>query len=283
MLPGEVKQWLVENGFGEITHTHPVGGGCINHGVRLETYSGQRFFLKTNQTLPKDLFAREAEGLQALEAAQGPRVPKVYLFGVGFLLLEDLSPAPRGKDYFAKLGAQMAALHGCVSPQYGFEHDNYIGSTPQPNAWLSDGFSFFARHRLLFQAELAYRRGLLEKEQFHQLDCLAARLQEIIPEQPASLLHGDLWSGNIISDKNGDPAIIDPAAYYGWAEAELAMTDLFGSLPEEFYLAYQSVRSLEGGYRQRYPIYNLYHLINHLNIFGGGYLNSVKEILKHYS
>lgn len=283
MLPGKVRQWLVENGFGEITHTRLVGGGCINHGTRLKTHSGQKFFLKTNHTLPGDLFTREAEGLQALDAARGPRVPKVYLFGVGFLLLEDLSPALPGKDYFTKLGAQVAALHECVSPQYGFAHDNYIGSTPQPNAWLADGFTFFARQRLLFQAELAYRRGLLAKEMMHQLDCLAARLQDLIPEQPASLLHGDLWSGNIISDEKGDPAIIDPAAYYGWAEAELAMTDLFGSLPEEFYLAYQSVRPLEGGYRQRYPIYNLYHLINHLNIFGGGYLNSVKEILKHYS
>jgi fructosamine-3-kinase len=146
-----------------------------------------------------------------------------------------------------------------------------------------DGHRFFAERRLLYQARLAERRGLLGREQVRQAERLAARLPELIPEQPASLIHGDLWSGNTITDAAGNPALIDPAAYYGWAEAELAMTALFGAFPAGFYQAYAERRTLEPGFRQRFPIYNLYHLFNHLNLFGGGYRGEVLSILRHYT
>lgn len=283
MIPLRVKDWLYENGYGEVIRVHPVGGGCINQGRRLETQSGEKFFLKTNSHAPADLFSREAEGLQALGLAGGPRVPKVYLCGIDFLLLEDLSPGSRGQEFWQQLGAQLAVLHQCESPYFGFEHDNYIGSTPQPNRWEADGSLFFAQHRLLFQARLAFDRGLMDKVQLKQVDRLVSKLGNLIPLQPASLLHGDLWSGNILSDENGSPALIDPAVYYGWGEAELAMMELFGSLPRAFYTAYLSIRPLDGGYEERYPVYNLYHLINHLNLFGGGYSRSVKSILDRYA
>jgi protein-ribulosamine 3-kinase len=281
-VPLQVHLYLSENGYGELLSSKSVGGGCINNGARLDTSVGVRFFLKTNQNAPVDMFAREAEGLQALQIPQGPRVPAVYLCGEQFILLEDLAPAGRIRDYWQVFGRQLAALHNHTGLLYGFDKDNYIGSTPQPNKWMEDGYRFFAEQRLIYQARLAYSRGLLGISDVEQVEHLAAHLPQLIPAQPPSLIHGDLWSGNATSDKDGNPAIIDPAAHYGWAEAELAMTALFGAFPDEFYRAYQEVRSLEGDYRGRFPIYNLYHLLNHLNLFGSGYLGQVLGILRRY-
>jgi fructosamine-3-kinase len=177
----------------------------------------------------------------------------------------------------------MAALHNHTHPRFGFEADNYIGSTPQPNGWLDDGFDFYARRRLVFQAEMAGRRGLLQHGEVEQVAGIAARLQELIPEQPASILHGDLWSGNSTSDANGQPAIIDPAAYYGWAEADLAMMVLFGSPGGDFWQAYNEVRPLPNGWRQRFSLYNLYHLLNHLNLFGRGYYSQVMSSVRRFT
>ncbi len=282
MLPADIVQWIKAQGFGEIISVHQVGGGCINHGARLQTSSGKSFFLKTNQHTPADMFAREAEGLLALSVPDGPRVPQPFQYGTEYLLLEDLTPAPRAADYWPEFGRRMAGLHNHTSSQFGFDHDNYIGSTPQPNTWADDGYYFFAQHRLVFQAKLANRHGLLGSVELGQVERLCGRLPELVPEQPASLLHGDLWSGNAMSDDRGNPAIIDPAAHYGWAEAELAMTTLFGSFSEAFYRAYQEIRPLEKGYQERFSIYNLYHLLNHLNLFGSGYLGEVVSTLRRY-
>ena len=282
MVPSEVKGWLLKNNYGEITRIRSVGGGCISHAAHIETSLNKIFFLKTNNAAPVDFYTREADGLMALKAPLGPRIPEVYLVGGDFLLLEDLSPTTPRKDFWQLLGVQLAALHEQTSPRFGFDHDNYIGSTPQPNPWEADGYFFFGQHRLFFQAKLACDRGLLAAAQLNQVERLVSRLPDLIPNQPASLLHGDLWGGNIITDEKGFPALIDPAVHYGWAEAELAMTDLFGSLPEGFYLAYQSVRRLEDNFRERFPLYNLYHLLNHLNLFGGGYLSQVRAILHRF-
>jgi protein-ribulosamine 3-kinase len=281
-IPVSVGTWLQENGFGKILSVNPVGGGCINNGAVLHTQAGNSFFLKTNPHAPEDMFAREAEGLEALNVRDGPRVPKPFYAGQNFLLLEDLSPAPRSRGYWTEFGRKMAALHQHTQAHFGFPHDNYIGSTPQLNPWVEDGIEFFGEHRLLYQASLASRRGLLGRSEEEKVEQLVTLLTELVPPQPASLIHGDLWSGNVLTDESGAPAIIDPAAHYGWAEADLAMTDLFGSFPGEFYDAYQEVRPLETGYRARFPLYNLYHLLNHLNLFGTGYLGQVKSSLQRY-
>ena len=283
MLPEAASDWLLAQGYGEITSIRSVGGGCINNGRRLVTSSGGTFFLKTNRQASADMFAREAEGLGALGVPGGPRVPHPYLHGADFLLMEDLAPAPPRPDYWPDFGRQLAALHNYSQPHFGFTHDNYIGSTPQPNPWTEDGYAFFAEQRLAYQARLAHRNGLLGAEELGRVERLCRRLPELVPPQPASLIHGDLWSGNAISDDTGGPAIIDPAAHYGWAEAELAMTALFGAFPEAFYQAYQEVRLLEHGFRKRFPLYNLYHLLNHLNLFGSGYWGEVAMILNHYT
>jgi protein-ribulosamine 3-kinase len=280
MIPGPVIDWLVDNQYGQVLESRAVGGGCINHGTRLNLTSGISFFLKTNRNSPTDMFVREAEGLTALRIGDGPRVPEPFLFGPDFLLMEDLTPAPRRPDYWITFGRQLAALHNQIQPRFGFHHDNYIGSTPQPNPWVEDGYIFFGEQRLMFQARLANRRGLLRSGEVSQVERLARSLSELIPEQPASLIHGDLWGGNAVTDRHGQPAIIDPAAHYGWAEAELAMTTLFGAFPEAFYRAYQEARPLEKDFWQRFPIYNLYHLLNHLNLFGAGYLGEVLATLR---
>lgn len=289
MIPDPVHTWIADHGHGFIQSIQPVGGGCINHGARLITSTEISYFLKTNASAPADMFQREAEGLVTLQCGSEsnqrtlPKVPLAYYYGNDFLLLEDLKPAPPKQNYWAEFGYQLANLHQKIFPQFGFEHDNYIGSTPQVNQWTDDGYQFFSEYRLQYQVKLARQNGLLDPYDSRQVEAIFQRLPELIPLQPASLLHGDLWSGNAITDASGEPALIDPAAHYGWAEAELAMTSLFGGFPDTFYAAYQEIRPLERGFQQRFPIYNLYHLLNHLNLFGTGYLSQIRSILHRYT
>jgi protein-ribulosamine 3-kinase len=282
-VPRPVAEWLATNGHGEILRSQSVAGGCINNGARLATDRGQTFFLKQNNAAPSDMFQREADGLRALAVPGGPRTPSPLLIGPSFLLLEDLAPARPGKDYWPKFGGQVAAVHDRQSDRFGFDEDNYLGSSRQPNPWLEDGFEFFRRHRLVFQARVAEDGGRLSTEDRRKVERLGQRLPQLIPNQPASLLHGDLWSGNAIVGSAGEPAWIDPAAHYGWAEAELGMTTLFGRFPEQFYTAYQQARPMEAGWRERLPIYNLYHLLNHLNLFGLSYLPQVQSVLSRFA
>lgn len=280
-VPSPVEDWLIPE-FGPVTACESVGGGCINNGQRLRTQSGRTFFLKTNRHCPVDMFACEARGLAAIAVSGGPRVPQPLVWGEDFLLIEDLNPAELQVGYWEHFGWQLAALHKHTAAEFGFHEDNYLGSTRQPNGWMDDGYTFFGERRLLFQAELAARNGLLCRADEDKIERLVSQLRERIPSQPASLLHGDLWSGNALSDSSGAPAIIDPAAHFGWAEAELGMTQLFGAFPEVFYRSYEEVRPLAPGWRERLGIYNLYHLLNHLNLFGSGYLGAVQAILHRY-
>ncbi len=282
MIPATVINWLVENGYGNVESSRQVGGGCINNGVLLWTSEGNSLFLKTNAQAPEDMFSREVEGLEALGVEDGPRVPKSYLNASDFLLMEDLAPVSRASGYWDDFGRKMAALHNHTSERFGFGHDNYIGSTPQPNPWTDDGYEFFSQHRLIFQAEKAARRGLLSSKEAGQVEQLANRLRDLVPEQPASLIHGDLWGGNAMTDEKGAPAIIDPAAHYGWAEADLAMTALFGGFNDRFYSSYNEQRPIPSGWRNRFSLYNLYHLLNHLNLFGRGYHGQVMGVVRRY-
>lgn len=282
-VPGPVERWLADHGHGSVAAIKPVGGGCINNGSRLEAQDGSSFFLKQNPSAPADMFEREAEGLRAITVTDGPRTPAPLLAGSDFLLLEDLGPAPAAADRWRSFGRQVAAVHDQVSDRFGFDHDNYLGSTPQPNPRVVDGYEFFGQHRLLFQAKRAHDAGRLGLDDVKRVEHVAKRLRELVPAQPASLIHGDLWSGNAITGPNGEAAWIDPAAHYGWAEAELGMTTLFGGFPAAFYQEYEIARPLEAGWRERLPIYNLYHLLNHLNLFGGSYLPQVQSVLSRYA
>ncbi|MCK4489962.1 MAG: fructosamine kinase family protein, partial [Anaerolineales bacterium] len=265
------------------TKAEPVGGGCIHETFLIQTDSGERYFLKQNYQKTADIFEKEAKGLIALRVHGGPVVPEVFLVGTEYLLLEDLQPKSRCQDYWQLLGQQLAQVHNQVNESFGFQEDNYIGSNLQLNAWMQNGHDFFRERRIKPQLRMAQKQSLLNAQDIRNLEVLMAKLPELIPEQPASLIHGDLWSGNLMADIRGMPAIIDPAIYYGWAEADLAMTDLFGSYPAEFYSAYNEIRPLDPGYRIRYKIYNLYHLLNHLNLFGREYLSQVRMVLAQYT
>lgn len=281
MVP-DIQVWLHANNLGEIVRTEALGGGCIHQSQIIHTSSGKSFFLKQNQSLPPDMFRKEAQGLDVLRIPKGPILPEVFLVGDEFLLLEDLQPVPRCKDFWRIYGRQMAAVHLVINDKFGFETDNYIGSNPQRNSWNEDGFVFFRERRITPQLKMAEGRSLLKPEDVGKVEKLLDQLPDFLPSQPPSLLHGDLWSGNLITDSNGRPALIDPAVYYGWGEADLAMTDLFGTYPDEFYQTYQELRPLDQGYRSRFPLYNLYHLLNHLNLFGRSYLPQVRSILARF-
>jgi protein-ribulosamine 3-kinase len=246
-------------------------GGCIHECYRV-SIGGESRFLKLNEKRFADAFAAEADGLAALRSA-GLRAPDPLAQGVAhaqaYLLLEYLDLEHRGD--FAALGRMLAQAHRKPGPRFGWQRDNYIGSTPQKNDWCDDWAEFWRERRLRAQIELASSRGFdLETPSLHLL-------QNHHP-QP-SLLHGDLWSGNAGFTSEG-PVVFDPAVYYGDREADLAMTELFGGFPREFYKAYNDVFPLPDGYERRKHLYNLYHLLNHLNLFGGGYLGQVKATLR---
>ena len=251
----------------------PVRGGCIHHCYRAMR-EGRPVFLKLNDARFAEAFAAEADGLQALRAG-GARAPEPIAMGVAggqaYLLMEWLELGSRGD--FAALGTLLAAMHRAQSDRYGWPRDNYVGSTPQENGGCATWGEFWRMRRLDPQLALARRNG-------YQLEVLPVwRLLEG-HEPVASLLHGDLWSGNAGFLADGAPVLFDPAVYYGDREADLAMTELFGGFPEQFYQAYGEAWPLDKGYELRKQIYNLYHLLNHLNLFGGGYLAQVRATLR---
>ena len=282
MLTVECEGALQRLGFRLATQS-PVSGGCISQALRLTSTSGERCFLKLYRDAPTGLFAGEATGLAALAAVSGaPRTPAVLAQGNSFILLEDLTPGRQVNDYWERFGRELACLHAHHGPHFGFTCDNHCGSTPQPNPATSDGCAFFATARLGYQSRLAESRGLLSSSERRLIEQLGERLPELVPGQPASLIHGDLWSGNAHTGPNGEPVLIDPAAHWGWAEAELAMTLLFGGFPARFYAAYVEAGNLASDWEERVELYNSYHLLNHLNLFGRSYHAQVMAAIQRY-
>ena len=227
----------------------------------------------------------EAAGLQALAAAQAVRVPGVLALGLAqghaFLALEWIDTRPSNRDSARRLGERLAAQHRLTAGQFGWPSDNAIGRTVQINGWLPDWTEFFRERRLRYQLELASRRGfgpLLEQAGERLLESVAALLGEHRPR--ASLLHGDLWGGNWFTDRQGEPVIFDPAVYYGDREADLAMTRLFGGFGDAFYAAYEAQAPLAPGHAVRADLYNLYHVLNHANLFGGGYPRQARSMIE---
>jgi protein-ribulosamine 3-kinase len=252
-----------------------VGGGCINECVRWESDAGP-LFVKLSGDPGYAMFEAEADGLRALAATGAVRVPRVI--GVGttgrnaFLALEWIELSNGGARTDTLLGEQLAEMHRSSAKGFGWHRDNTIGSTPQHNDRSSDWPRFFARQRLDFQLKLAEQNGagrrLVERGRL-----LSEQVEAILGGRQAlpSLLHGDLWCGNRSADASGSPVVFDPAPYYGDREVDLAMTRLFGGFRSEFYAAYESAWPLDAGAESRATLYNLYHVLNHLNLFGGGY------------
>jgi fructosamine-3-kinase len=264
-IPGLLRAEL------RIEEAAPAAGGCIHDCYRVAIGDAARF-LKTNSAQHEDAFAAEADGLLALRAA-GMRAPAPLSHGVAggraYLLLEHLELQESGD--FAALGRMLALGHRQAGARFGWQRGNYIGSTPQANGWMDDWRQFWLERRLQPQLDLAQKKGF---------DLAPPPLTAFDGHNPKPcLLHGDLWRGNAGFTPQG-PVVFDPAVYYGDREADLAMTELFGGFPRAFYDAYAETFPLEKGYERRKPLYNLYHLLNHLNLFGGGYLAQVKATLR---
>ena len=258
-----------------------VGGGCINSAYIVED-DRQRYFVKTNSLDKATMFTAEAAGLQAILASHTLRAPQPICHGAAddhaYLVLEYIEMKNGSGRSAAMLGEQLAAMHQIVAPRYGWDIDNTIGATQQINTWSDDWIHFYGEHRLRFQLDLATRNGYRTPAQGEKLiDCLPIFFTTYQPK-PA-LLHGDLWSGNWGEDQQGQPVIFDPALYYGDCEADLAMTELFGGFPSEFYSAYTAAHPLDEGYATRKDLYNLYHILNHFNLFGGGYGSQAERMI----
>ncbi|WP_255987980.1 fructosamine kinase family protein [Chitinolyticbacter albus] len=253
-----------------------VGGGSINRACRVESDAGP-FFVKLNQARRLPMFEAEAQGL--LQLAEGARVPRPICHGVAgehaFLVLEWLDLQPRGDD--AALGNMLAGLHRITRPRHGWDIDNTIGSTPQSNAWCDDWIAFWREQRLLPQLALAARNGHVLRDTTSLLERFPVLFTGYTPLP--SCLHGDLWSGNVGFLTDGAPVLFDPACYFGDRETDLAMSELFGGFGPRFRAAYDAAWPLDPGYPRRRALYQLYHLLNHLNLFGDGYLAAAQGAL----
>jgi fructosamine-3-kinase len=269
-----------------------LGGGCINHAMRLDT-AQERYFIKWNDDSLPGMFRCEAAGLMLLAETKSVRVPQVIHTAEktsehpAFILLEWLEDN-RDADQ-ARLGERLADLHQKSiemqsSPKYGLDHDNYIGSTIQVNQFHADWPTFFSQNRILTQVRLADERGHLLPARARLADRCLSKIPSILEgvERSPSLIHGDLWTGNVTGSPDG-LALVDPAVSFSDREAEIAYTLLFGGFDTRFYSGYNSVWPLEPGFTERRDIYNLYHLLNHLNIFGEAYGSQVDAIFRRYS
>ncbi len=271
---------------GAVASISAIGGGCIAQASRLEAANGT-FFLKWGDGAVARTFAPEAAGLQALRNTNTLTVPHVIASSSaspGFLLTEWIAQGKRSAGFDEALGAGLAQLHQSTVSLYGFAIDNFIGRTPQLNTWDDSWPVFFQQYRLAPQVALARQHGRWQSGWDKALDALYNKLPDLLPAKPpASLLHGDLWGGNYMVSVEGEPVLFDPACYYGDRETDLAMTTLFGGFNAAFYDAYAAAWPLETGYLERRPIYNLYHQINHLNLFGGSYAHGIAAVLERYA
>ncbi|MDR3667548.1 MAG: fructosamine kinase family protein [Ignavibacteriaceae bacterium] len=271
-----------------IRETKPLSGGCISNAYKITLTDGFSYLLKINEHSPDDMFKTEAHGLLELQKAEAIKIPEVFLHDKDFILLEFISSAPKKKKFFEEFGRKFAKLHKYTAEEYGFYEDNYIGSTPQYNLnnesnkmnWIS----FYFYNRLLYQFKLAEKNGYADNALGDGFKNIENKIESILggSEERPTLLHGDLWSGNYMVNESGDACLIDPAVYYGHREADLAMTKLFGGFSPPFYKAYNEAFPLREGWDYRENIYMLYHVMNHLNIFGRGYYAHALQIMKYY-
>lgn len=296
-LPAALSALLAEQLNAELSAVQPLSGGDISQAARVEA-GGRAYLVKWHWRPPQpqpgwlEMFDAEAAGLALLASAQAVRVPAVVAHGAAqpgavpaFIVMEWIDRGREQRSAGATLGRQLADVHRSSAPYYGLDHGNYCGATPQDNRTLPTWIEFYGVRRLGYQMELAGRQGLLPSERRRRLERLIGRLDRWIDESAcqSSLLHGDLWGGNWLVDAAGRPVLIDPAAYYGDREAELAMCRLFGGFPADFYAAYDAAWPPTPGRDERTPLYQLYHLLNHINLFGEGYGGQVDSILRRHA
>ncbi len=281
--PELIEKILHDLGLGERrAAATPLHGGDINRACRLET-GEEKFFVKFNRAELLPMFEAERVGLDTIRRSQSVRVPEVFATGSAganaYIVMEYIELG--GRPDPERLAQALAAMHHYDQDRFGFDCDNTIGSTPQINSWQIDWVEFWRRQRLGFQLELAAGNGAAA-DMIAAGQRLAERLEVFFTDyRPrASLLHGDLWGGNQGVDAGGEPVIYDPACYYGDHEAELAMMELFGSPGQRFFETYRELFPIDRGYRLRRELYNLYHVLNHFNLFGGGYAAQAQVMIR---
>lgn len=270
----------------DVVAAHPLHGGDIHAAFRVELRGGDVVFVKSSPGAPQGMFTQEARGLEWLRAPGALRIPAVVAIadedeGPRFLALEYLEPGPRQATFDEQLGRGLAALHRAGAPSFGFEHDNYIGSLPQSNRAHPTWAAFYREERIRPLVRRALERGLFAASAGAKFERLFDRMETIVgpPESPARL-HGDLWGGNLHTDGAGKPCLIDPAVYGGHREIDLAMMSLFGGFGARVFAAYREAWPLADGYEARVPLYQLYPLLVHVNLFGGGYVGSALRALE---
>lgn len=267
----------------KIASVRALGGGDINEAYAVALADRRALFVKTRQGAAPAMYAREASGLRWLAEAHALRVPEVIAEHEMFLALEMIEGGRKARDHDEALGRGLARLHRHGAPSFGLAQDNFIGSLPQPNTPASDWPCFYGERRLLFQLRMAIDRGRASARLESGIERVVARLPSLVgPSEPPSRLHGDLWAGNAHTDEQGRPVLIDPAVYGGHREIDLAMMKLFGGFLDRVFEAYDEEHPLESGWQDRIPLYQLYPLMVHVNLFGGGYASSVERIVARF-
>lgn len=288
MIPDSVQQQIQQSVGQAIESSQSVSGGSINRAAKVTLSDGRNCFLKWNTTADAHMFVVEEKGLDLLKSADTPlRVPAVFATsetgnGTGFLLQEFITEGRSRPNSAEEFGKALAAMHQHHEDRYGLDYDNYIGRLPQSNSWHKSWIDFFVEERMQPQLKMATDAGKLNSNTVSRLKSMYKQLPDIFPEEPPSLLHGDLWGGNYFFDEDGQATIYDPAVYYGHREIELAFTHLFGGFPGSFYSAYEEAYPIDSGFSERKDIYNLYPLLVHTNLFGGSYARQVKGIVKRF-
>ena len=269
-----------------INSLSPVGGGSINDTYKVNTNEGDFFVKKNSASLYPQMFEKEALGLKILREAKSIDLPEVIDFGESnndsYLILKFINSGGKSSSFWDDFGRQLANLHKNSDSHFGLNHDNYIGSLHQHNNKHDSWSDFFREERLERQVKLARNNGAIDKVTVAAFDRFYARIDSIFPKEPPALLHGDLWGGNFMVGEKGDPLIIDPAVYYGHREMDLGMSQLFGGFDRQFYNSYDKNYPLENGWEERLSYCNLYPLMVHVNLFGGGYLQSVKSTIMKF-
>ncbi len=270
----------------EVTSTKTLSGGSINKAFRLETNIGNFFLKYNNASKFPQMFEKEARGLSLLRSAGEIDIPEIIFHSEAgqdaFLLLEYIDSVGQTNDFWSNFGKSLAKLHNHKAEAFGLDHDNYMGSLYQHNEFHDDWIEFFIEERLERQVKLARENAAIGRNDVLAFERLYKRLGEIFPATKPSLIHGDLWSGNFMVNGKGDACLIDPAVYYGHPEIDIAMSTLFGVFNSEFYESYIAHNPLEKGWEKRLDIYNLYPLMVHVNLFGGGYPGSVRRIIGRF-
>lgn len=263
-----------------------VSGGDISQAYKIPTSNVEYFLKLNNAPNALTLFQTEAYGLQTIAETDTIKTPKVITYdrfeNSAFLLLEFIESKPPSFEDFKNLGTQLAQLHQCTSESFGLDQDNFIGRLSQPNHKHENWIDFYTHKRLIPQLEMAKQKGLLQDSECPNAEHIKTQLQPLFENIKPSLLHGDLWSGNYLISKDGEPYLIDPAVYFGHSEVDIAMSKLFGGFEEPFYKSYFSLLPSDEHTSERIDIYQLYYLLVHLNMFGRSYYRSVKNILLNY-